>query len=228
MKTLSRTRNSRRLGTRGRFVKVGPNRAVSGEGYNAPPKFFPKNECFSKCIDGAVYAPSLYYGEDKCALKCGNQDCYDRKYREGLDRFKAKEMKNSVRVDAARVKLANELWPVLADRPGLARRWLQVMVDKGVVSGQPTRPLGYNDGGRETEYHEPAAIRLAQAFGYSESEVTRREKEQSLWQTVEAREQVEKVEDPVPAAVEALSIALERVGMTLDELKEKGRTNDPV
>ena len=197
------------LGTRGRFVKAGPGRSISGTAHNTPPKFFDKNECFSKCITGAVYAPSGYYGVDKPALKCGNQKCYDRKYGEGLDRFKVKEGKNAERIEAARVKLAAQLRPVLVDRPGLARRLLQVMVDGRVISGQPTRPLGYSDGGTETRYHAPASVRLAHALGFSESDVTDREEEHALWLSNEASEQIAKVEDPVPAAVEALSIALE-------------------
>ena len=216
------------LGSRGRFVKAGPNRSISGTGHNSPPSFFNKNECFSKCTTGAVYAPSGdYFGSKNVALRCGNTKCYDGKYREGLDRFKVKEVKNTERIEATRVKLADGLRPVLADRPGLARRLLQVMVDERVISGQPTRPLGYSDGGTETQYHAPASVRLARALGFSESDVTNRENEHALWLSNDASEQIAKIENPVPAAVEALSIALEKVGMSADEFKEKGRTNDP-
>ena len=104
------------LGTRGRFVKQGPNTSISGSGYNSPPKFFSKNQCFSSCTEGAVYAPD-YYNSSQYILKCGNSTCYKTKWQEGLDRFQAKEEKRAEHTDAARRKLADEVRPVLGGKP---------------------------------------------------------------------------------------------------------------
>ena len=139
------------LGTRGLFTKEGPRQAISGSGYGAPPKFFNKNECFATCTNGAVYAPD-YYSSSQFVLKCGNRACYQTKWQEGLERFKEKEGKRAKHTDAVRRKLADEVRPVLAERPDLARGLLHILT-QNALDGRTTSPLNYNDGAREVAYH---------------------------------------------------------------------------
>ena len=199
------------LGTRAMFVKSqGPSRQIAGTGHRSPPEFFNKNQCFSSCTEGAVYAEDYY--SYKYVLKCGNATCYQTKWQEGLDKFKVKESKRAEQTDAVRRKLADEVRPVLESKPDVTRALLFILTQK-VVDGRPTRPLGFSQGGNETAYHSPAAIRLAIALGVPEDDVNdKASREDNLWFERHARELIPTLEDPVPAATEALSIALNEAG----------------
>ena len=202
------------LGTRAMFVKSqGPSRQIAGTGHRSPPEFFNKNQCFSSCTEGAVYAED-YYNSSKYVLKCGNATCYQTKWQEGLDKFKVKESKRAEQTDAVRRKLADQVRPILESKPDVTRALLFILTQK-VVDGRPTRPLGYSQGGNETAYHSPAAIRLATALGLPEDDVNEMAvREAPLWFERHAREVIPTLDDPVPAATEALSIALQEAGFT--------------
>ena len=200
------------LGTRSRFVK-GEGRSqlrqIAGTGYNSPPDFFSKRQCFASCTEGAVYAENNY-GYDY-VLKCGNATCYDAKWQEGLDRFKFKEQKRADQTDTVRRKLADEVRPVLTAHPDLARGLLSLITQK-IIDGRATRPLGYGADGDATAYHSAAILRLTRLLGLEGNLEDNASLDLNFWTGVDAQQIVQDLDDPVPAATEALSIALQEAG----------------
>ena len=201
------------LGTRAQFVKVAPSsyKEIGSKGWDSPPKFFPSGTCFSTCIDGAVYAPSANGGTP--FLHCSNSTCYEQKFAEGKARAREQEERRMVHVDAARRKHRDAVERALRGNPEVARVILALAVAE--VTGKPEAPpgYGYRDGREELEYHALAATRLAVALGLSPDDVQEKlDRHETLWH---ARTVVDKVvptlEDPVPAAAEALSILMQRM-----------------
>ncbi|TGG86694.1 MAG: ParB/RepB/Spo0J family partition protein [Aphanocapsa feldmannii 288cV] len=201
------------LGTRARFVKVAPSsyKEISAKGWYSPPKFFPSGTCFSTCTDGAVYAPSANGGTP--FLHCSNAKCYAQKCAEGKARAQAKEERRMVHVDAARRKHRDAVERALKGNPEVARAVLALAVAE--VTGRPEAPpgYGYHDGREQLYYHAPSATRLAVALGLSLDDVQEKlDRREILWysQTV-LDDIVPQLDDPVPAAAEALSILMQRM-----------------
>ena len=158
-----------------------------------------------------MYAPSANGGTP--FLHCSNSTCYEQKFAEGKARAQEQEERRMVHVDAARRKHRDAVERALRGNPEVARAILALAVAE--VTGKPEAPpgYGYRDGREELEYHALAATRLAVALGLSPDDVQEKlDRHETLWH---ARTVVDKVvptlEDPVPAAAEALSILMQRM-----------------
>lgn len=202
------------LGTRARFLKKAPEsyKPVGKLDWEGPPKFFPNQECITKCIEGAVRVPA--YAGHNPILQCSNMECYDRKFDEGLKRALAKEERRAVHVDAARRQHRDELLPTLRAHPELARALLRIVL--GSITGMTELPPGYSrmhKGDKCLEYHAPSAIRLLQALGLDDERTQAKvEQKSNLWWPSDLKTDVlPGLEDPVPAAAEALGILMQRM-----------------